>query len=297
MTESHTPVTVLGLGAMGSALAATLVAAGHPTTVWNRSTGKGDELVASGAQEAATVEEAVTAGDLIVVCLLDHASVHEVLDPVAGLLAERPLVNVTSTEPAAARALAEWSAVHSIPYLDGGIMAVPPMIGKSGSALLYSGSRSVFDEHLTTLELFGTAEYFGADAGHASLIDFALLSGMYVMFAGYYHGAAMARSSGMSAEEFGNRAAEWLAAMLPSLPTAGAQIDTGNYAEVLQPLTFTKTALDAIVSASRGADVDLDVIGPVRDLVDRQVAAGYGAESSERAFESLNPPARAATRV
>jgi len=297
MTGSHTAVTVLGLGAMGSALAAALVAAGHSTTVWNRSNGRGDELIASGAREAATVEEAVTAGGLIVVCLLDHASVHEVLDPVAGLLAERSLVNVTSTEPAAARELAEWAAVHGIPYLDGGIMAVPPMIGKPDSALLYSGSRAVFDEYRTTLELFGTAEYFGADAGDASLIDFALLSGMYVMFTGYYHGAAMVRSIGMSAEEFGNRAAEWLAAMLPSLSAAGARIDTGDYTEVSQPLTFTKTALDAIVSASRGAGVDLDVIGPVRDLVDRQIAAGYGAESSERAFESLDPPARTDSTV
>ncbi|WP_328388470.1 imine reductase family protein [Nocardia sp. NBC_00416] len=87
----------------------------------------------------------------------------------------------------------------------------------------------------------------------------------------------------------------WLAALLPSLPAAGAQIDTGDYSQVLQPLTFTKAALDAIVSASRDAGVDLDIVGPVRDLVDRQIAAGYGAQSSERAFESLNPRPRIAS--
>ncbi|WP_327147799.1 NAD(P)-dependent oxidoreductase [Nocardia sp. NBC_01329] len=295
MTAStHTTVTVLGLGAMGRALAAAFVAAGHPTTIWNRSPGKDAELVAQGAVSVATVEEAVRASALVVACLFDHESVHEVLDPVGGLLADRALVNLTSTEPAGARELAEWAAAQDIPYLDGGIMAVPAMIGQPGSALLYSGSSTVFEAHREALETLGTAEYFGADAGRASLIDFALLSGMYVMFAGYYHGAAMVRDIGMSAEEFGNRSASLLAAMLPSLPAAGAQIDTGDYSEVFQPLTFTKAALDAIVSASRDAGVDLDIIGPVRNLVDRQIAAGHGAQSSERAFESLNPRPRTA---
>ena len=35
--DENTAVTVLGMGEMGRALAAALVAGGHPTTVWNRS--------------------------------------------------------------------------------------------------------------------------------------------------------------------------------------------------------------------------------------------------------------------
>ncbi|GAA3079292.1 hypothetical protein GCM10020000_76170 [Streptomyces olivoverticillatus] len=44
-------VTVIGLGAIGTALAGALVAAGHRTTVWNRTPGKGDALVEMGAVE------------------------------------------------------------------------------------------------------------------------------------------------------------------------------------------------------------------------------------------------------
>lgn len=42
-------VTVLGLGSMGTALAGALLEAGHETTVWNRSAGKDEALVARGA--------------------------------------------------------------------------------------------------------------------------------------------------------------------------------------------------------------------------------------------------------
>ncbi|WP_433622969.1 NAD(P)-dependent oxidoreductase [Nocardia sp. CA-120079] len=286
-----TSVTVLGLGAMGQALAAAFVRAGHPTTVWNRSAGRDMELVAAGAKSAQTVAEAVTASDLVVACLLDHRSVHAVLDPVTDILAGRALVNLTSTEPRGSRELAEWAANRGIDFLDGGIMAVPPMIGLPGSSVLYSGSRELFDNHRATLELLGSAEYFGADAGQAALVDFALLAGMYAMFAGFYHGAAMVRTIGMSAEDFGQRASGWIAAMTGSLPRAGATIDSGDYSKPFQPLDFTKAAVDAIVSASRDAGVDLDIVGAIKNLVDRQVAGGHGADSSERIFESLNPRA------
>lgn len=284
-----TSVTVLGLGAMGQALAAAFVRAGHPTTVWNRSAGRDADLVAEGAKSAHSVAEAVAASDLVVACLLDHQSVHSVLDPVTDILADRALVNLTSTEPRGSRELAEWAAKHGIDFLDGGIMAVPPMIGRPGSSVLYSGSRQLFDDHHATLEILGSAEYFGPDAGQAALVDFALLAGMYAMFAGFYHGAAMVRAIGMSAEDFGHRASGWINAMTGSLPRAGATIDSGDYSKPLQSLDFTKAALDAIVSASRDAGVDLDIIGAIKNLVDRQVADGYGAQGSQRIFESLNP--------
>lgn len=57
-TNDSVQVSVLGLGAMGNALAAALVKAGHATTVWNRSAGKADNLVAQGAQAAATAGDA-----------------------------------------------------------------------------------------------------------------------------------------------------------------------------------------------------------------------------------------------
>src|SRR5215207_3465157 len=147
MSRDPTPTTVLGLGAMGSALAAALVDAGHPTIVWNRSPAKARPLAARGAVAAASVEAAVSASPLIVACLFDHASVHEVLDPSSPSLHGRALINLTTTTPRQARELADWAARHGADYLDGGIMAVPPMIGGTDANILYSGSAAVFDEH------------------------------------------------------------------------------------------------------------------------------------------------------
>ncbi|MEU6189612.1 NAD(P)-binding domain-containing protein [Nocardia sp. NPDC047038] len=284
---TKTPVTILGLGAMGQALAATFLKAGLPTTVWNRTPGKDADLRAAGATSVATIAEAIDTDGPIIAVLLDHASVHATLDPVAHRLAGRQLINLTSTAPNEARELAAWAARHDCEYLDGGIMAIPPMIGQPGASILYSGSQTVFDAHHESLELLAAAEHLGDDAGLASTYDFALLAAMYAMFGGFLHGAAMMRSVGVPAAEFGRRAAAWLNAMTQSLPHQGAVIDTATYTEPIQSIAFHKAALDAINRASRDAHVTLDFIAPLKTLLDRQVADGRGALGFERTFEEL----------
>lgn len=286
---TNTPVTILGLGAMGQALAATLLKAGRTTSVWNRTPGKDADLVAAGAVGAATVSDAISAGGPIVTVLFDHASVHATLDPVADQLTGRQLINLTTTAPEEARELARWAAEHDIAYLDGGIMAVPPMIGQPGASILYSGSQTVFDTHREALELLAAAEYFGDDAGFASTYDFALLAAMYAMFGGFLHGAAMMRSVGVPAAEFAQRAAAWVTAMTQTLPLQGQAIDAANYTGAsIQPIAFHKAALDAINRASRDARVTLDFVAPLKNLLDRQVADGHGSLAFERTFEELH---------
>ncbi|WP_033439415.1 NAD(P)-dependent oxidoreductase [Saccharothrix sp. NRRL B-16314] len=286
---TNTSVSVLGLGEMGSVLAAALVRAGHPTTVWNRSPGKADALVDLGATAATTARDAVTAGDVVVACLFDAASVHEVLDPIAGLLTGRTLVNVTSTTPDQAREIAGWAVEHGITYLDGGIMAVPSMIGQPGSSVLYSGSAAAFEQCRPLLDLWGDSTYFGEDPGLASLYDFALLSGMYVMFAGFLHGAAMVAGAGVSATEFAGRAAPWLSAMTGGFAGFAAVVDGGDYTVAgQQSLEFSD--LGDMVEASAAQGISTEVIGVVQNLIRRQVDAGHGKEGFARIIESIKHP-------
>jgi 3-hydroxyisobutyrate dehydrogenase-like beta-hydroxyacid dehydrogenase len=275
---------------MGTALAGALVKAGYTTTCWNRSPGKADELVAQGAEEAATARDAVLAGRLVVVCLLDHASVHEVLDPLSDELAGRTLVNVTTTSPAQSREFAEWAARAGVAYLDGGIMAVPDMIGRPGASILYSGSADVFDEYKSLLELWGTSTYFGEDAGLASLYDLALLAGMYVMFAGFLHGAAMVAPAGMTAGEFAALATPWLKAMTGGFQGFAEVIDGGDYTVAgQQSLVFSD--LGDLVAASADQGIGTEVVDMVQRLIQRQIDAGHGDEGFARIIESIRQPA------
>jgi 3-hydroxyisobutyrate dehydrogenase-like beta-hydroxyacid dehydrogenase len=222
----------------------------------------------------------------VIACLLDHASVHEVLDPLADELAGSTLINLTTTSPAQARELATWAADAGIAYLSGGIMAVPHMIGKPGSSILYSGSADVFHRYEPLLGVWGTSTYFGEDAGLAPLYDLALLAGMYVMFAGFVHGAAMVAPAGVTAREFAAMAAPWLSAMTGGFEGYAAVIDGGDYTvEGQQSLEFSD--LGHILDASSEQGVSTEVIGMVQRLIRRQIDAGHGKEGFPRIIESI----------
>jgi 3-hydroxyisobutyrate dehydrogenase-like beta-hydroxyacid dehydrogenase len=286
MSVHTTPISFLGLGAMGGALAAGALDAGRTITVWNRSLGRTDGLAARGARVANSAADAVGASPVVVACLFDHASVHETLDPVAGELAGRTLINLTTTTPNEARELASWAADHGVDYLDGAIMAVPEMIGGPDSAIFTSGSAAANTAHADLVGAWGEVTYFGDDAGIASLYDMAMLSGMYTMFAGVLHGAAMVASAGFGAKEFGARQAVFLAAMTESFPEFGRIVDAKDYAGAgQQSLEFSD--LTKIVDATAEAGVRTEVVGSVQQLIRRQIDAGHGKLGFARVFEEL----------
>lgn len=287
-TIPNTPsgVTMLGLGAMGSALAAQLLKSGHAVTVWNRSPGRAGDLIDRGAQHGASVADAVAAHPLIVACLLRSSSVYETLEPVVGLLHGKSLVNLTTTTPNEAREMAAWAAAHGIHYLDGAVLAVPAMIGSPGAQVFYSGAQTVFDRYRPVFESWASSIFDGPDAGRASLIDLALLSGMYQMFAGFFHGAAMVGSEGMTATDFAVRATPFLSAMTAELNGYARVIDGGDYTVAgQQSLDFSD--LSHLVRASDEQGVNAVTLAAVQTLISEQIVAGHGSEGFPRIYESL----------
>lgn len=284
--DARPGVTMLGLGAMGSALADRLLDAGHPVTVWNRTAGRDADLVARGARRGATVADAVAAQPLVVACLLRHPSVHETLDPVVDHLRGKTLVNLTTTTPNEARETAAWAAAHGIDYLDGAVLAVPAMIGSPGAQVFYSGSQNAFDQYREVLDAWATSTFDGTDAGRASLIDLAMLSAMYQMFAGFIHGAAMVGSEGVSATAFATRATPFLRAMTEGFAGFAQIIDGGDYTVPgQQSLDFSD--LSHLVRASEEQGVNPAPLAAVQALISRQIAAGHGSEGFARIFESV----------
>jgi 3-hydroxyisobutyrate dehydrogenase-like beta-hydroxyacid dehydrogenase len=82
-------VGFIGLGAMGHAMAASLLRAGHAVRVWNRSPQKAHDLVSAGAVLARTPAEAAQAG-VVLTMLADDAALSSVLEGEDGLLAGLP---------------------------------------------------------------------------------------------------------------------------------------------------------------------------------------------------------------
>lgn len=283
-----TDISIIGLGAMGHALASAFLKEGHRVTVWNRTPGKAADLLAGGAREAASAGEAAAAGDLVVMCVLDYAVADTLVEAAGPALSGRTLVNLTNGTPAQARATAARVAALGARYLDGGIMATPPMIGGEHAFILYSGEDAAYSAHEELLATLGKPVHLGADAGLASLYDLALLSGMYGLFAGFLHALTLVRSEGVTAQSFAPMLGSWVGAMMEALPDYAERIDSGNHArDVVSNLAMQTTAMENILAASRELGVDGALLAPLLPLMRRRIEDGFGTDEVSGVFELI----------
>ncbi|QKW51001.1 NAD(P)-dependent oxidoreductase [Streptomyces buecherae] len=280
-------IAVIGLGNLGRVLAGTLLDAGYRVTVWNRSAARAEPLVERGARRAETVAEAVAAADLVIVCVLDYAVVRELLTPAADVLAGRVLLNVTSGTPEQVGDIAPWVAAQGASYLDGAVYAVPQTIGTPSAFVLYSGSPAAFTAHRERLELFGSARFTGERPETAAGYDTAILSGMYGMFAGFFHAVALAETYGITAADLTDPLVRWLRDAAAALPGFATEIDAGAYATETSNLDINAAGLASILSASQAQGVPTDLLAPLQSLFTDQLTRGHGADSLARAIESV----------
>ncbi|WP_412079573.1 NAD(P)-dependent oxidoreductase (plasmid) [Streptomyces xanthophaeus] len=272
---NNEPVTVIGLGLMGKALATAFLKAGHPTTVWNRTSAKAEDLAALGASVAPTVGDAIRASSLTIVCLTDFAAVRDTIGPHRAELAGRTLVNLTSGTSGEARETAAWTS----DYLDGAIMAIPEVIGRPEAFLLFSGSSGAFDSHEDTLKRLGNSVFFGEDPGLASLYDVALLGVMWGTLNAFLHGAALLGAAKVDASAFAPFANQWVSSVTGFVSAYADQIDRGAYPAEDAALETHLATMKYLVRESAAAGIDTDWPARIQALTERAIDAGHTGAS------------------
>lgn len=295
-SSGRIPVTVLGLGLMGQALAAALIKSGHPTTVWNRSPEKADSLVEMGAVRAGSISEAVSANREVIICLSTYEVMDELLAPLGHALNGRVLINLTSGTPDDARKSAQWAKAQGAEYLEGAIMAVPQMIGMSEALLFYGGPPKLFQTYEPLLKVFGgNTVYLSEDPGIPLLYDLALLTILYGAGEGLLHAHAMVSTANIPASRFQPYVAEWLTnVIVPSYASldAARAMDSGDYATDVSNTKTNQLALSHIIKASKELDIPAEWLAPSKAVLDQLVADGYGNDDPIRAFEIISPVRR-----
>jgi 3-hydroxyisobutyrate dehydrogenase-like beta-hydroxyacid dehydrogenase len=115
-------VGVVGLGTMGGAMAGHIVAAGHPTTVWNRTPGRAQALVDAGAVEAASPADVARASDVVLTCVSDTPDVETVLFGAGGIAeGAHPgllVIDASTISPSATREFARRLAEADVAFVD-----------------------------------------------------------------------------------------------------------------------------------------------------------------------------------
>ena len=285
MTTNEKSVTVIGLGPMGQAMVRKFLAAGHPTTVWNRTPSRADALVEEGAVRAASPADAVAASELVVLSLTDYQAMYDILGRAEGALAGRVIANLSSDSPQKTREAAEWLAERGAQLLAGGVMVPAPMVGEAGAYVFYSGPRAVFDAHEPTLRVIGRPDYRGADPALAQLFYQALLAVFLTALAAELQAAALIGSAGVNAKELAPYIRETLELAAAYADETARHVDERSYPGDLSTATMMGATADHIVAASTAAGLDTVLPEAVKSLYDRAIAAGHGNDNWTSLYE------------
>lgn len=293
-TEQDDAVTVIGLGPMGRAMTRTLLTAGHPVTVWNRTAARADGVVAEGATRAATPREAVEASGLVILSLTDYGAMYDILGSATGSLAGRTLVNLSSDTPDRTREAAAWAAGHGAAFLTGGIMAPAPMVGTEASYVYYSGPGDVMERRRAVLAPLGTPRYLGEDPGLAQMMYQAQLTVFLTTLSALMHATAMLGTAGMKAEESLPEllsTADTLSGILRAGDERpGAALDAGEHPGDLSTVTMMGATADHIVETSASLGLDPALPLAVQSHYLHAIEDGHGNDNWTRIIDRIRAP-------
>ncbi|HWY23899.1 MAG TPA: NAD(P)-dependent oxidoreductase [Nevskia sp.] len=173
----------IGLGRMGSAMAANLLKAGHEVTVFNRSADKRRALLELGAHEAATIADACR-GDAVITMLADDLAVARVAlaeDGIVGQLAPGAIhISMSTIGVALSKRLARAHTAAGQGFVAAPVFGRPEMAAAARLFIVAAGDWTALETCAPLFAAMGQKTLLVRDAAAANLVK---LSGNFLLAA------------------------------------------------------------------------------------------------------------------
>ncbi len=215
---------VIGLGIMGSRLAARLVQAGYPVTVYNRTRDKAAALLAQGATWAESPAALAAQVQVLFTVLGDPPAVREMALGETGFLdhlrPESIWVDCSTVDPAFSREMAEQARRRGVRFLDAPIGGSKLMLERGQVSFFVGGDEGVLEACQPLFSALGQVVHMGENGkGSAMKMVFNMILGECML--AFAEGLALGEGLGIPRERL-------LAVLLPSpvaMPTLAGKKD------------------------------------------------------------------------
>jgi len=172
----------IGLGHMGTAMAANLLKAGHDVSVFNRSPGKSGSLIELGAHEAASVAE-VCKADAVITMLADDDAVSDIVLGPGGVIAHLPEgaihLSMSTISVALSKHLAQAHAKAGQRYVAAPVFGRPDMAVAAKLFIVVAGDPAAIDTCQPLFRAMGQKTFpMGTEPAAANLVK---LSGNFLI--------------------------------------------------------------------------------------------------------------------
>jgi len=200
MQESEMDIGMIGLGAMGRAMAKNLAAAGHSVRAWNRSGGTMD-----GVTMVASAADAFQ-GDVVLTMLSDDEAIRTTVLQSGVLENAKPgLVHVVAStiSVAFAHELVERHEEARIGYVSAPVLGRPDVAAKGELNVLTGGASSAVDKVRPVLEVIGGRIWdMGPDAPTANAAKIACNMMITMAIEGMAEAVVLTEANGLGRDRF-----------------------------------------------------------------------------------------------
>ena len=168
-------VAFLGMGIMGSRMAANLCRGGFDVTVWNRTPERAEEVAREhGARTARSPAAAARDAEVVITMVVDAPQVEAVLfgaDGAADGLREGSLViDMSTIAPTAARAIAERVNAAGAGFLDAPVTGSKPKAADGTLSIMAGGASEDVERARPLFEAMGSLIVHAGPQGHGQMV-------------------------------------------------------------------------------------------------------------------------------
>ena len=268
----------IGLGTMGSRIAANLVRSGNKVRVWNRSRGSVDAFARLGAHPVVTAREAFS-GDVVFSMLADDAAVRSVIVP---LLDDAPKglvhVNMATISVSLARELAALHSEKGLFYVAAPVFGRPELAAAGKLTVVVAGDSDAIRRISPLLAVIGQKTWpMGVQPERANVVK---LAGNFLLGAaveGMAEAAAFASRHGIAPPELLDVLTNGVFTA-PSYQLYGAAIANEQY----EPPGFRLALTLKDLKLARAAAEDVNVPMPLADVVHESLLDAVAHGDGER---------------
>lgn len=269
-------IAFVGTGVMGSSMAGHLLKAGHGVTVYTRTRSRAEGLVAAGARWAESPAAAAEGADVAISMVGYPADVAEVWRGSRGFLASaKPgqlVIDMTTSDPALARALAAEAATKGAAALDAPVSGGDRGAREAALSIMVGGDADAFARAQPIFAVMGKTVVLQGGSGAGQLCkltnQIAIASGMLAVC----EALAFAKATGLNPETVlssisGGAAGSW------GLSNLAPRVLRGDFAPGFYVRHFVKD-LGLALETARALGLRLPGLELAAQLYDKVVAAG-----------------------
>jgi 3-hydroxyisobutyrate dehydrogenase-like beta-hydroxyacid dehydrogenase len=148
ITQDHSKLGFIGIGAMGSRIAGRLLKHGFHVTFFDREPAKANTMIGSGATVARSIAELASASDVVLSSLTDDEAVHSVYTGPQGVLEHirrgSMIIEMSTVNPETSRELYRLASARGVNVLDVPVSGSTPAAEQGSLTLLCGGDEDSF---------------------------------------------------------------------------------------------------------------------------------------------------------